>query len=126
MKSAVVILTSVMLMAAGMAHAVEGTFIASVDVHRGLTIRGIRNPVSPALEFSLPERYQGQDVRFRVCWRNINRKTICVSKTRSLLGTDTSSVIANVYLSSKNMRRWTSFTWYFEGSQVARKTARVK
>jgi hypothetical protein len=105
---------------------VEGTFVASVGVHRGFTIWGIEDAVSPALEFSLPERYSGQAVRFRVCWKNIRRKTACVSRTRILFGTDTGAVIANIYLRPKYLPRWTTFAWFFEGERVARISAYVK
>jgi hypothetical protein len=107
------------LLCAALARA-EGTFVAGVDVDP------LSRTVHPTLEFSLPERYAGRDVRFRVCWVNRFRRTVCVSRTKSLLGTDTSSVIANIRLRPLPLRRWTTFRWSFEGRQVAKVTARVK
>jgi hypothetical protein len=98
----------------------EESFVA------GVSVDPISQKVSPMLEFALPERYAGRDVRFHVCWVNVKRKTVCVARTRTLLGSDTSSVITNIRLSPTFLRRWTTFRWYFEGRQVTKDTFRVK
>lgn len=108
------------------AQAAERSFRASVGVNWGRTVWGIKDSVSPALVFSLPDEYSGRDLTFRVCWVNTKRQKACMSRTRTLRGTDSGGVIANVYLRPAFLPRWTTFTWFFEGQAVARLRARVK
>jgi hypothetical protein len=110
----------------GVAQATERSFDASVNVKWGFTVWGIKDSVSPALVFRLPDEYAGRDLTFRVCWVNTKRQKPCVSRTRTLRGTDSGGVIANIYLRPTFLPRWTTFTWFFEGQAVARIRARVK
>jgi hypothetical protein len=122
----VIAVVATLLLFVGGAQGAERSFHASVGVNWGRTVWGIKDSVSPELVFSLPDHYAGRDLTFRLCWVNTKRQKACISRTRTLRGTDSGGVIKNVYLRPTFLPRWTTFTWSFEGQAVARLRARVK